>query len=277
MEFVLFSKFWRDLNVGQMIERTHHLGADGVDFAIRPGYVVNPDNVTAELAPTVARFRDAGLSVSMLTLDCSFTSPNDPTAEPIASAMQKAGVPVAKLGYYQWKAGKTPYWDTVKRIREALEGFQALAEKYDITFVYHTHSHFFGQNTAQLMDLLSGFDPKRIGAYLDTGHLAYCGEQFPMAVDIVGDYLTRVSFKDTAFQRTNDISEELPAWKRVIVPAGYGVANWRDVFCGLRGVGFDGVCSVHCEFEAESEEEFIELQKREVAFLREQHAAVSAG
>ena len=34
--------------------------------------------------------------------------------------------------------------------------------------------------------------------------------------------------------------------------------------------GYDGTCSVHCEFTADSPEAFTELQKREVAFLREQ-------
>jgi len=275
MELVLFSKHWKD-DLDDMIEKTHYIGADGLDFTIRPGYVVNPDNVRDALPAAVKKLRAAGVSVPMITTAADFVSVDFPSTEETAAAMQEAGVPVAKLGYYRYKAGETPYWQRVDEIRRELERLEKLAQKYGIKFCYHIHSFNFGSNAAALMDLLQGRDPEYIGAYIDTGHLYFCGEPFPMAIDIVGEYLSLVSLKDTFFVRQNPEDEELPEWRRAIVPAGHGAVKWAEVFGGLLAAGYDGPCSCHCEFKADSPEQFTELQKREVAFVREQIAKARA-
>ena len=272
MDLVLFSKHWPGMDIAGMIEKTQYIGADGLDLAVRPNFAVNPDNVGTALAPAVKQVEEAGLKVPMVTSDASFTDPEAPEAEVMAAALAEAGVPVAKLGYWRWRGAETPYWEEVDRIRRALEGFEILARKFGIKFCYHTHSDYFGLNACAMMDLLRDRDPEYIGAYLDTGHLYYCGEPYRMAIDIVGKYLGLVSFKDTFFARANPEEEELPVWKRVIVPAGNGVVKWQDVMKGLQAVGYDGTISAHCEFRADSPEAFTELQKREVAFLRDQWA-----
>lgn len=269
MQLVLFSKHWPGMDVAGMIEKTHYIGADGLDLAVRPGFAVNPDNVGTALAPAVLQAEEAGLAIPMITCDASFTDPEAPIAETMAAALAEAGVPVAKLGYWRWRGADTPYWEEVDRIRHALEGFEILAQKFGVKFCYHTHSDYFGLNACAMMDLLRDRDPAYIGAYLDTGHLAYCGEPFRMALDIVGPHLGLVSFKDTFFQRANPEGEELPVWKRTIVPAGHGAVKWADVMGGLKAVGYDGTLTAHCEFTAPTPEAFTDLQKREVAFLRD--------
>ena len=272
MDLVLFSKHWPGMDIAGMIEKTRHIGADGLDLAVRPGFAVNPENVGKALAPAAQQVEEAGLKIAMVTTDATFTDPEAPEAETMAAALAEAGIPVAKLGYWTWKGAETPYWEGVDRIRRALEGFETIARKFGVKFCYHTHSNYFGLNACSMMHLLRDRDPEYIGAYLDTGHLYYCGEPFRMALDVVGRYLSLVSFKDTFFKRANPESEELPVWKRTIVPAGHGVVNWPDVTRGLRQAGYDGTISAHCEFHADSPEAFTELQKREVSFLRKKWA-----
>jgi sugar phosphate isomerase/epimerase len=272
VKLVLFSKHWPGVSIAGMIEKTQYAGADGLDLAVRPGFAVHPGNVASALPAAVEDVRSAGLDIPMVTCDASFIDPEAPEAETMAAAVAEAGVPVAKLGYWRWKGTETPYWQEVDRIRRALEGFEVLAQKFGIKFCYHTHSDYFGLNACSMMDLLRERDPEYIGAYLDTGHLAYCGEPFKMAIDVVGEYLGLVSFKDTFFKRTAPADEELPAWKRAIVPAGHGVVKWPEVMAGLQQAGYDGTISAHCEFQAESPEAFTELQKREIAFLRAEWA-----
>jgi len=272
MKFVLFSKHWPGISVAGMIEKVQYCGADGLDLAVRAQMAVNPQNVSTELPRAVREVRAAGLDVPMVTTEGDFLDPAAPGSEQMAAALAEAGVPVAKLGYWRYRPGETPYWKTVDSIRKALEGFEALGRRYGVKFCYHTHSDNFGLNAGSMIALLRDRDPKYVGAYLDTGHLYYCGEPFRMAVDIVGPYLTLVSFKDTFFQRQNPATEELPVWRRVIVPAGHGVVRWADVMKALVSVPFDGTASVHCEFTAPTPEAFTELQKREVAFLRQRYA-----
>lgn len=275
MKMVLFSKHWPEVSIEEMIARTLRMGADGLDLAVRARMAVHPENVATALAPAVRQVRDAGLDVPMITTEGDFTDPTQPGAERMAAAMAEAGVPLAKLGYWRWRPGETPYWHTVDRIRKALAGFEALGRKFGVRFCYHTHSDNFGLNACSMMDLLEGRDPQHLGAYLDTGHLYYCGEPFRMAVDIAGRYLCAVSFKDTFFQRQNPVTEELPVWRRAIVPAGHGAVRWPDVMKALKEARFTGPASVHCEFTAESPEAFAALQQREVAFLRRQEAQVA--
>jgi sugar phosphate isomerase/epimerase len=276
MKLVLFSKHWPGLSVEEMIRKTQAIGADGLDLAVRSQMAVNPANVSTELVAAVRRVRAAGLEVPMITTEGDFLDPAAASSEQMAAAMAAAGVPLAKLGYWHWKPGETPYWPTVERIRQALAGFEALGRRFGVKFCYHTHSDFFGLNACSLMDLLRDRDPQYMGAYLDTGHLYYCGEPFRMAVDIVGPYLAAVSFKDTFFERQNAATEELPVWRRAIVPAGHGAVRWPDVMKALVEARFSGPVSVHCEFSAASPEAFEALQKREVAFLRG-HAAKVGG
>jgi sugar phosphate isomerase/epimerase len=274
MKMVLFSKHWPEISIEEMIRRTLRIGADGLDLAVRARMAVNPDNVSATLAPALRQVRAAGLDIPMITTEGDFTDPGDPGAERLAAAMAEAGVPLAKLGYWRWRPGETPYWQTVDRIRAALAGFETLGRRFGVRFCYHTHSDNFGLNACSMMHLVEGRDPQHLGVYLDSGHLYYCGEPFRMAVDIVGRHLCAVSFKDTFFQRQNPAEEELPSWRRVIVPAGHGAVRWLDVMKALREAHFTGPASVHCEFPAESPEAFAALQEREVAFLRQQAALV---
>jgi sugar phosphate isomerase/epimerase len=274
MQLVLFSKHWPGISIEEMVRRTQRIGADGLDLAVRAQMAVNPANVATELAPAVRRVRAAGLEVPMITTEGDFVDPASAGAESMAAAMAEAGVPLAKLGYWRWRPGETPYWQTVDHIRQALEGFENLGRRFGVKFCYHTHSDNFGLHACSMMDLLHGRDPKHVGAYLDTGHLYYCGEPFRMAVDMVGPYLCAASFKDTFFQRQNPVTEELPVWRRTIVPAGHGAVRWPDVMKALVEAHFSGPASVHCEFPATSPEAFEALQTREVAFLREQVAKV---
>ena len=135
MQFVLFSKHWPGISIEEMIEKTHYIGADGMDLAVRPGFAVNPDNVADELVPAVRKIRAAGLDVPMITTDASFLDPHDPGSKATAEAMREAGVSIAKLGYWRWKPGETPYWDCVAKIRNALNA--ATGQHYTLNDLFN--------------------------------------------------------------------------------------------------------------------------------------------
>ena len=49
MEIVLNSKFFTELSVEQLGEKTIELGYDGVDICVRPGHPIHVDNVVEAL------------------------------------------------------------------------------------------------------------------------------------------------------------------------------------------------------------------------------------
>ena len=82
--------------------------------------------------------------------------------------MDAADVRLLKLGYFAFDPVRANYWEAVERTRAALAGWNELAGRYRVMVCYHTHSRGnLGLNAGMLAHLLRGFDPARIGAYLD--------------------------------------------------------------------------------------------------------------
>jgi sugar phosphate isomerase/epimerase len=252
MEVIFFTKFLKSLNPEQIGEAVRPLRVDGLDLAIRGGYTVNPSNVKTALAPALRVWADMGLSVPLATLEGGATNPDDPTVRTIFEACGNAGIPFVKLGYWGWRPGEA-YWDGVRAIRKALEGFTALGEANGVCSLVHTHSgHCYGLNASAAMHLVDGFDPKRVGVYLDPAHLAADGEPLGMALSIVGDHLRLVGVKNVRYERTVD-----GHWRHVWSALDDGLVNWRNAVKRLAEVRFDGVLSLHGEYSASEETEAV--------------------
>ncbi len=266
MQLIVFSKMFRDKGVPQLAELALAHGFDGYDLAVRPGYPVNPDNASTALPAAAQLMVTEGLSIPMVTGNFDLLRPDHPTAEPILAAMDKADVRLIKLGYFRFVPLETDYWQLVGEIRRALEGWQELGNRYGVKICYHTHSgNFMGLNCAALMHLIRGFDPQHIGAYIDAGHMVANGEDFPLGLAMVQDYLSIVAVKDVLVLRGEGDGHgtETRRW----LPAGEGMVDWTTVFSELRRVGYGGPVSVHCEFEV-PEDGFTRAFAREIAFFK---------
>jgi sugar phosphate isomerase/epimerase len=260
MRYIYFTKSLQSLDLPALIAFLKDAGLDGADLAVRTGYPVNPDNVRAELPVAAKRFRDAGLTIGLVTSD---TKLNDPAAaETIAlfEASSAAGVPVVKIGYFRY-SGKFDADLTTARKQLAL--YAKLAAKTGVRALYHTHSGpFLGNNAAGMRLLLADLDPHHVGAILDTGHTAINGGPFPQEADMVRPWLAQVSIKDMAWQRT------AKGWKSTVVPVGDGIVAWPEVAQGLKACGYDGVIDLHGEYAAKDLAARTEMAKKELAALR---------
>ena len=265
-KLILFSKLFKELKVGELITLAQDTGVDGFDLCVRPGYPINPDNAAVELVKAVRAFRQAGLDIPMVTGNFDLLFPEHPTAVPILSAMDKADVRLIKLGYYFFDPVKQDYWQEVERIRKGFERWAELAKQYNVRICYHTHAlRCMGLNGGTLAHLLRGFDPRHIGAYLDTCHLSVEGEEFAYAAAIMKDYLSIIGLKDVLIIREETNGHGRKGTR--MVPAGEGVVDFTTVFADLSRLNFQGPLSVHCEFEAKGEQ-LMPLVKREIGFFR---------
>ena len=268
MNLVVFSKSLRERSIPELIALAHEAGFGGYDLCVRPEYPVNPDNVATALPEAARLMRAEGLDVPLVTGNFDLLGPDHPTAEPLLAAMEAAGLPFLKLGYFFFKPEEQDYWPEVDRARRLLEAWEEPARRHGVCICYHTHSdRCLGLNCAALMHLLQGRDPACIGAYLDPAHLVVEGEEWAVGVAMVRPYLRLVALKDVLLKREekNGHGHELREW----VPAGAGMVDWTNVFAELRRVGWDGPLSVHCEFEVPPAE-YHEALLREVRFFREQ-------
>jgi sugar phosphate isomerase/epimerase len=265
MKTILFSKMLKARSVPELAQDAHAMGIDGYDLCVRPGYAVNPENAAEALPAAAALFRAEGLDVPMVTANFDLLEPEHPTAAPLLSAMDKANVRLLKLGYFPFKPETMSYRAEVGRVRRIFERWQAVSARYNVKICYHTHSdRCMGINASGLAHLLDGFDPARLGAYLDPGHQMVEGEEFAVAIAMVRDYLSIVAVKDVFLERQEKSGHgaKKPRW----VPAGEGMVDWTTVFHDLVAARFDGPVTIHCEFEVPASE-FVAAMMREVKFF----------
>ena len=266
MKLIVFSKMLQELGIAELIDFAQELGIEGYDMAVRPGYPVNPDNVAEALPEAVSQFRANGLDIPMVTAHGNLLQP-DAEGAGLLAAMDAADVRRLKLGYFKFVPGQMDYWDEVDKARNALEGWLGLAEQYGVRVCYHTHSQrCLGLNAGTLAHMIRGFDPQRIGAFLDAGHLRAEGEEFDVAVSIVREHLSMVAVKDFLLERVE--RENHGAVRRRVVEAGQGMCDWTAIFAELKRIGFDGPISIHCEFEVD-ESQRMDAIRREVVFFKQ--------
>lgn len=274
MNIILFSKFLEDHNEKDLIERAHELDINGYDLCVRPGYLVNPENIKEKLPQLCNILKKEDLSVQMITGDTDLLYFNHPTAETILSAMDDSNVRLIKLGYLRYNPGRDNYWDNVKEVRNALKDWQKLGEKYNVKICYHTHSgNMMGLNCSSLMHLIKGFDPRYIGAYIDPGHMVINGEPLELGLDVVKDYLSIISLKDSYIFRVDNVIGSgltLPEGdcKKEFRTAGNGMVPWSKFFNELVRIDYKGPLSVHAEYKIEDRKEFLESLKYEVSYFK---------
>ncbi len=247
MHIVLNSKFFAALGVSELAVKARELGFDGVDVNVRPGHPVNLINVEAALPQAVAVWREQRLVCPLATAPVTLTNPDAPEVEPLYAGCAAAGVPRVKIGFFPYTAGED-YWALVDAARRALGGFARVGEKYGVQTVYQVHSGpVLGSNCAGMMHLLRGLDPRWVGAYPDLGHMVLDGEDYPMGLAMVRDYLSIVAVKD-AYHAPQPAGSEPPFVPR-FVKLGSGAVNWRRALGALKALGFSGAFSVHTEYD----------------------------
>jgi L-ribulose-5-phosphate 3-epimerase len=260
MRYVYFTKTLQSLDIPGVIAFLKDAGLDGADLTVRPGYPVTPENAATELPNAAKAFKDAGLTIGLVSTPTSLNDANVAASKTIFEACAKAGVPAVKIGYFPYQ-GK--FDAALAEGRRRLAGFAKLAEKTGVKACYHTHSGaMLGNNTAGLRLLLGDLDPHHIGAFLDTGHLAVNGGPIRYELDMARQWLSLLSIKDMLWEKKKD------AWEYHVVPAGEGIVRWTDVAAGLKDVRFSGTISLHGEYEAKDLSQRKELAKAELAFLK---------
>jgi len=265
MRYLYFTKSLQSLDIPRLIAFLKEAGLDGADMAVRPDYPVTPVNAATELPRAARAFKDAGLTIGLVSTPTNLNDPSVAASKTIFEACAQAEVPAVKIGYFAYQ-GK--FDAALAEARRRMAGWAKLAEKTGVKACYHTHSGaMLGNNAAGLRLLLHDLDPHHVGAFLDTGHLAVNGGPIRMELDMARQWLALVSIKDMLWEKKKDV------WDYHVVPAGDGIVRWADVAKGLEEVRFNGTISLHGEYEAKDLAQRRELAKTELAFLKKQFGA----
>lgn len=266
MKKIMFTKHLEGLDVAGIIKGLKAATVEGADLCVRPGYPVNPENITKALPEAAKAFADEGLVIPLVTAPGDFTRPDIDYAEAFYGACGEAGVGHIKLGYWHWTP-EMHYWDQLDEVRGFMEGFEKLSAKTGVKTVVHNHSgKSMGLNSCAAMNVVKGFDPAHVGIFTDPGHLSLCGEPIEMAVDIVRDYLSVFAFKDLIKYRPQGRKDQ-GTRKTGVVRLGTGFGDWPALVKTLKAIDFQGPVSFHSEYSGEDVETVTDLCRIDVRFI----------
>ena len=262
MQKIMFSKMLQPCeSLDKVAEILNDIGFDGVDLTVREKGHVLPEEVKAKLPEAVEVFKKHGLAVPMITSDISDMS--RPNAEDVIATAADCGVTHMKLGYWRYEGFGT-IRTGILDAKKALAEIEPVVRKYGITAGVHIHSgNNLSADGAVVYEIIRDCDPRCIGAYVDSGHMAVEGGKsgWKLCLDLLADRIVMVALKDLA------IWKEKGAWKSGVVPMRAGFVQWDEFFGCLKQIPYDGILIWHSEYHFDNIDDLVAQTKRDFAFV----------
>ncbi|HBL42607.1 MAG TPA: hypothetical protein DDZ90_04360 [Planctomycetaceae bacterium] len=195
-----FTKSFQDMPIPAVCQAFQSMGLDGLDLTVRPKGHILPENVEQELPQACAAAKEAGVKILFLT---TMIEEPDKNAERILATAQEQGIDRVKIGYYRYKTFGTlaqQLKETTKKIGKVAK----LCQKYDVLPCVHVHSNaFLPSHGTQLYQLIQGFSPEEVGAYVDTLHMVKegSGDGWRQGLDLLGPWIALCAVKNFAWER----------------------------------------------------------------------------
>jgi len=268
-------------SIDEAVELCKRAGFDCIEWNIRVGGHVPPDQVATMLPKAVEAARKAGLKCEQVCN--SIQDANTPYAENILRAMQEQGIRFYRSSnYFQWNFDGD-LAAQLDELKVRLATTSALNAKYNTVACFHTHPTIgdIGGNVWDFMEVFRELDPATIGFNYDTGHTTIRGGNGWRAPAIAAKkYLAALSIKDYAWQKGSGSTPNAPIWHPEWVPCGEGSVDMKARFEFLRDAGFSGPINIHYEHYGLygtgigdmsldlTKEQMVRVIKRDVDYIR---------
>ena len=260
MRFSVFTKPWPNLGINELCKKVSGWGFDGVEFPLRPGFQVEPENAEKELPALVKTMESYGLAVMSVASS---------TEENIFAACQAAGVPIIRI-MGPWLNKR--YSELKKEFRAYLDTLPPLCEKYGVQVGVQNHNKNLVSATMELRFFLENYDPKHIGAVWDAAHSGLCMESADKALDIIWDDLILVNLKNAYWKQINGPEAPQALFDSYFTLGRCGMASYPDIIKYLKTRGYSGDICLPAEYSDEPLVE--ELAPRELQYIKELFATV---
>jgi sugar phosphate isomerase/epimerase len=256
IQYSVFSKPWKTQSLAELGELIRTLGYDGVEFPVRPGYQVEPENILRDLPPAAKTLAEHGVQIYSVA---------GPTDEATIVACAEAGVPVIRT--MARIAPGERYTEAEERYRREYGALLPLLEQHGVTIGVQNHCGRFVPHAVGLRDLLQGFDPRYVAAVWDAAHEALNGGLPDLALDAVWPHLCMVNLKNAFWQRSNGPEASHAEWRMYWTSGQHGLAVWPRVIDELKARGYEGVVCLTAEY---SDQTLVErLAGEDLAYAKE--------
>lgn len=237
----IFTKPWKDKNPDELGEFVSRLGFSGIEFPLRPGYQVEPENAEKGLPALNETLNRYGVKITSVAGD---------TKERTFAACQSAGVKLLRIMVSA--DAQLGYMKSIEKTKRELDALVPLCEKYSVTVGVQHHYGFGVFGTMELRYLLDGFDPKHVGAIWDAAHSALSAEIPAQALDVIWDKLVLVNLKTAYYRRVNGPEAEQAKFEPYFTTGRNGWSSWKEIAEELIRRGYDGNLCMPAEYTDEA-------------------------
>jgi sugar phosphate isomerase/epimerase len=235
-KFTVFTKPWKT-PLPELSAFVRRLGFDGVELPVRPGYQVEPEDVSPGLADAARVLAGDGLVIGSVA---------GPTDEPTIAACGALGIPLIRVcldipagrGYLEYEA----------QLRRQFDALVPVLDSHGVTLGIQNHYGRFVAHAMGIRHLIESYDPKHIAAVLDPAHCALNGEIPELALDIVWSHLRLVNLKNAFWLRTNGPEAEAAAYQSYWTSGRQGLCSWVRVARELSARRYEGTICLTAEY-----------------------------
>jgi sugar phosphate isomerase/epimerase len=238
LTFSVFTKPWKQ-PLHELCQLVKSLGFDGIELPVRPGYQVEPENVSTGLPEAVKNLEQHDLKIYSVA---------GPTDEATIAACATCHIPVIRICVGIDDSG---YMACESRLQHEYDALVPLLEMYGVTLGIQNHCDRNICNAMGLRHLIEKYNPKNIAAVWDAAHNALNGEDPEMAIDIIWSHLCMVNLKNAFWQRTNGPEAEVASWRPYWTLGCHGLASWPRVAAELKKRAYKGVICLPAEYSDE--------------------------
>jgi sugar phosphate isomerase/epimerase len=239
VQFTVFSKPWR-MPLPELGKFIHDLGFDGIELPVRPGYPVEPENISKGLPEAAKILADQGVRIGSVA---------GPTDEAAIAACAEAGVPIIRIcvgapvdeNYFKAIEGYEKEWNELV----------PLLDKYGVALGVQNHLFSYVANALQLHFAVRNFDPKHVCAVWDAAHNSLRGEEVNHALDVVWPHLGMVNLKSAYWRRLSGPEADVAEWNVYWTSGRQGRSKWAEVADELKKRNYEGDICLTAEYTDE--------------------------
>ncbi len=252
VKFSVFTKPWKTLSLEQLVQKVAAMGFDGVEYPLRDGFQVTPQEGEAGIIRLGKAFASAGLSVCSLAAGVDVHTSSDDSIqsanEQLFSGCAEAGIPIIRI--CQKMDRSLGFFKNIDNIKKQYDAILPLCEKYGVTLGVQMHYGNNVSSSAETYILLKDYDPKYIAAVWDSGHSGLSGVASEISIDTVYDMMCMVNFKAAYYYRANG-PESVAKWKVHWTLGQHGTDNWECSVNYLKQRGYDRTVCLPAEYSDE--------------------------
>ncbi len=139
-----------------------------------------------------------------------------------------------------------------KKFADGLNKLGKIAQEYGITLVYHHHMGTVVQTAEEVDKMMELTDPSLLYLLFDSGHLAYCGQDYMAVLKKYAKRIKHVHLKDIRPEVVKKVKDEHKSFLQGVrmgaftVP-GDGCIDFKPIFDVLNEAGYEGWMLVEAE------------------------------